>query len=463
MTVRPRRLERLIFFLHILALVCVSIYFILTTSPLVRYWADDFCAAIPLRNAGYLGAQVNWWMSWTGRYSYIAFLDIFELLGPWAAKILPVLIVVGASLALIPAFFFEVVLAPLFVIITLINAPNIIQTFYWQVGSLNYAFEFIFLNLFLSLLIWPRKKFNYKKVSYIGAFLLPLVAGGFSETFALAQIVLIAVLLVIIGLCNFSDKKFRFKLVVIGLIGSILSVGIMSLSPGNAARASIVDRPESFVFVLKSTFYGTKWYLQRMFMIPTFVVSLTLSAAAVFITVERKWKIFKNLFFGTKKMLLMMLLSIFSAIFSTAAVIFSGYYAMAYIPPERAMFVAIYMIFVSFFIFSFACSILILKNISDKLRKIFVWITLIVCAVSSAFIIKSTISSWGNIRQELTAYASDWDQEEVTLIKASEREDKVGVIKNISPVGSLDGFVENNGWVLGCVKEYYYLREIKLK
>jgi hypothetical protein len=456
-------MRRFLFLLPILILLGVGIYFILTTSPLVRYWADDFCSAIPLRNAGYWGAQVNWWMSWTGRYSYIAFLDIFELLGPWAAKVLPALIVVGAILALIPAFLFEVILAPLFVILTLINAPNIIQTFYWQVGSLNYAFEFIFLNLFLSLLVWPKKKFDHKKLAYIGAFLLPLIAGGFSETFALAQIVLIAVLLVIIGLCDFSDKKFRFKLVVIGLISSILSVGIMSLSPGNTARASIVDRPESVSFVIKSTFYGTKWYLQRMFMIPTFVVSLILSATPVFVTVERKWKMFKSLFFGTKKMFLIMFLSVLSAIFSTAAVIFSGYYAMAYTPPERAMFVAIYMIFVSFFIFCFAGSILILKIVSDKMKKYLVWLALILCIVSSAFIIKSTVSNWGNVRQELATYAKDWDLEEIALIKAGEREDKIGVIKNVKPVGSLDGFVENNGWVLGCVKEYYYLQEIRLK
>ena len=162
-------------------------------------------------------------------------------------------------------------------------------------------------------------------------------------------------------------------------------------------------------------------------------------------------------------MLLIMFLSVLLAIFSTAAVIFSGYYAMAYTPPERAMFVAIYMIFVSFFIFCFSGSILILKIISEKLRKSLVWIALIVCAISSVFIIKSTISSWGNIRQELATYAGDWDLEEITLIKASEREDKIGIIKNISPVGRLDGFVENNGWVLGCVKEYYYLQEIKLK
>jgi hypothetical protein len=451
-------MRRLLFLLPILTLLSVGIYFILTTTPLVRYWADDFCSAIPLRNAGYWGAQVNWWMSWTGRYSYIAFLDIFELLGPWAAKILPILIALGATLALIPAFFFEAVLAPLFVILVLINAPNLIQSFYWQVGSLNYAFEFIFFNLFISLLIWPKKKF-----AYISAFLLPLIAGGFSETIALAQIVLFAVILLIVVVSDLTDKKLRLKLTIIGLIGAIASVGIMSLSPGNAARASLVDRPESFAFVIKSTFYGTKWYLQRMFMIPTFVVSLVLSAMAIFVTVERKWKMFKKLFFGTRRILLIMLLSALSAIFSTGAVIFSGYYAMAYTPPERAMFIAIYMIFISFFIFCFAGSILVLKKVSDKLKKYLIWITLIISFASSIFLVKSTISNWGNIRQELVTYSRDWDLEESVLIEASGSEDRKAIIKNIKPVGSLDGFVENHGWVLGCVKEYYKLQEIRLK
>jgi hypothetical protein len=456
--IKSSYLGRILFLIPTLALLGICIYFVLTTSPLVRYWADDFCSAIPLRNGGYWGAQVGWWMTWTGRYSYIAFLDIFELLGPWAANTLPVLILIGTTLALIPAFTFEVVLAPLFVILALINAPNLIQSFYWQVGSLNYAFEFIFLNLFLSLLVWPKKKFAYPVT-----FILPLIAGGFSESYAMAQTVIISFILLIVFISGVPDKKLRIKLSVIGLIGSIVSIGIMSLSPGNAARASLVDHPESFAFVIKSTFYGTKWYLQRMFMIPTFVVSLILSAMAVFITVERKWKIFMKMFFGIKRMLLIMFLSILSAVFSTSAVIFSGYYAMAYTPPERAMFIAIYMIFISFIIFCFAGSVLCLKIISHKLKKYLIWVVLVFCFASSMFLIKSTISDWGNVRQELTTYARDWDSEKLVFIKAFESNDKKALIKNIKPVGELDGFTENRGWVLGCVKEYYKLKEIRLK
>lgn len=200
-----------------------------------------------------------------------------------------------------------------------------------------------------------------------------------------------------------------------------------------------------------------------MFMIPTFVVSLILSAMAVFITVERKWKIFMKMFFGTKRMLLIMFLSILSAVFSTAAVIFSGYYAMAYTPPERAMFIAIYMILMSFIIFCFAGSVLCLKMILHKLKKYLIWVVLVFCFASSAFLVKSTISDWGNVRQELTTYAWDWDSEKLVLIKAFGSNDKKALIKNIKPVGQLDGFTENRGWVLGCVKEYYKLKEIRLK
>jgi len=48
------------------------------------------------------------------------------------------------------------------------------------------------------------------------------------------------------------------------------------------------------------------------------------------------------------------------------------------------------------------------------------------------------------------------------LVKAFQ-ENKVATIKNIPSVGKIDGFVENNGWVLGCVKDFYRLEEIKLK
>ncbi len=449
-------LRRTFFWLPIIILVGTVIYFIITTSPFVRYWADDLCSGIFLRNSGFLGAQIGWWQSWTGRFSYIAFLDLFESFGPLSARILPLLLFAGLILTLVPAFFFETILAPFFVVIALINAPNLIQSFYWQVGSLNYAAEFIFLNLFISSLVWPKKY-----LAYPAAILLPFVAAGFSESFALSQITLFLFMILICWVGDFSDKKLRLKLLIIGLVAGIASIIFMSLAPGNAARYSVVDHPPSVAFVIKSTFLGTKWYLQRMLMIKPFVYSLILSVCVIFLTVERNIKFFEKWRISSRKLILLMLLFAASAVSTTAAVTFSAYWAMAYTPPERAMFIVIYMIFLAFWGFCFAGSILLTRYLKGGRRRLSVGLLLVLEIVFTVLLIRPVATNWKDIRTEITAFAKDWDVAEKTLVEAS-KEKSVAVIKNIKPVGQLDGYVENNGWVLNCTKEYYEVDKVKL-
>jgi hypothetical protein len=450
-----KMIKRNLFLAPAFLLILVAIYIILTTSPNVRYWADDFCAAIPLRNSGFWGSQIDWWNGWTGRYSYIFFLNIFESLGVWSAKVLPVLLFILLVISLIPVFFFEILLAPLFVVLALVNAPNLIQSFYWQVGSLNYTAEFIFFNLFLSLLVWPKKKFALPL-----AFLLPIVAGGFSESFALTQIVLIGSAVLILFVADFKDRAIRIKLGIAGLVGSVFSVLIMLMSPGNTARSQLVDTPESMMFVFKSTLLGTKWYLTRMLAVAPFVATLLLLFSAIFITVKSKWKLFRNFYAGPKRTFSIMTFSVLAGIFSCAAVIFSGYYATAYTPPERTMFIAIYAILASFVVFSFAVSILIIKFTKGIVSKYLYWLALLIYLTSSLYLFFSFTSHWRIVRSELEEYAISWDREEAFL-RGGEG-GRIVEIKNIKPVGGLDGFIENKGWVLGCVRQLYNLKEIRI-
>lgn len=160
-------------------LFLVSSYFILTTSSLVRYWADDFCSSVLLRNNGYFQSQIIWWNSWTGRYSYIAFLDLVELSGLIGAQVLPVILFAFFVLSFYLMFGLQISLV--LSILFLLNSPNIIQSFYWMTGSLNYYAPFIFLNFFLALLFRKSKKY----VNLIG-FVLIFIAVGFSESFGVA-------------------------------------------------------------------------------------------------------------------------------------------------------------------------------------------------------------------------------------------------------------------------------------
>ena len=161
-------------------------------------------------------------------------------------------------------------------------------------------------------------------------------------------------------------------------------------------------------------------------------------------------------------MFLFMFLATLSAILSSAAVIFSGYYAMSITPPERTMFIVIYSIFVSFFVFCFSGSILLLKNLTVKRTEWLIWVATVLGILASFLLIKSTITHWTGIRGQLADYARQWDQEEKVLMAVS-RENEIATIKNIKPVGELDGFVENKGWVTSCVSGYYQIKNIKIE
>lgn len=451
-------MKRLLFLIPLFLLIAVCTYFIFTTSPLVRFWVDDFCAAMPVRNGNLWQAQVGWWLSWTGRYSYIAFLDFFEMLGPWVVKFIPLITFPLLIIPLIFVFSFEIILAPIFVVLTLINAPNLIQSFYWQTGSFNYTTEYIFFNFFLLLLVKAKSKW-----AILTSFILLFIAGGFSEAYAATQIVMVGIILLILLIGNFQNKSLKIKLAISGIVGGLLSLFVMSLSPGNDVRASIATQPPSLMFVIRSTFFGTKWYLERMLLVKPFLMSLVLSASIIFVAVNTKWKIFQKLFFGTKKMITIMFLSILIAVGSTAAVIFTSYYATAYTPPERTMFIAIYSIFIGFFIFCFAGSIQLNKILSKEITKYLIWLAILLNFVSSGLLINSTVSHWGKIRTELSNYIQAWEPQEKILLEASRNGEKTATIENVQSVGQLDDFIQNKGWVLGCLRAYYNLKEIKLK
>src|SRR4030043_416228 len=137
-------------------LMLIVLYFVLTTVPSIRLWVDEFCTSALLKQEGFLKAQIYWWNNWTGKYSFVALHDIFEELGPWTTRVTPLVILPLLIAAIVPAVS-GVLLAAVFVVLTIVNAPNISQVFYWQMGSINYLAPFIFLNLFLSLLIIKTK------------------------------------------------------------------------------------------------------------------------------------------------------------------------------------------------------------------------------------------------------------------------------------------------------------------
>ncbi|MBP9759254.1 hypothetical protein KBD45_06165 [Candidatus Dojkabacteria bacterium] len=409
----------------IFTLFLVSVYFLFTTSSYVRFWADDFCSSVLLRTNGYWNSQIIWWKSWTGRYSYIAFLDLFELFGTNGARVLPIIL---AALFTLPLVLLFGVVGLLILPIILVNSPNIIQSFYWMTGSLNYFAPFVLLNFYLLIIFKPLKKYNS-----ILIFLLLFIATGFSEAFGIANMLFLLFLYLI------TTNTNRRKFIITGIIATISSLVLMSLSPGNDARSATVSHPANLFELIKSTLIYSKWYLVHLFYIKSFVISIFVIITSVFAYFGLKVKYFKN-------PKLVILLTIVFMVGITLAVVGLTHQAMNWEPPERVMSIVNNFILVLFTIFSVALSQMIGKRIPKSvLNLLFV--------ISMAALIYQASCDWGKVKSEVSDYSSKWDQVEVLLLNSKNQLEVL--VPNVKSVGKLDGFVENKGWVLSCIKAYY--------
>lgn len=428
-----KKINRYIF-IPISILFIFSGYYILTTSSLVRYWADDFCSSVLLRNNGFLESQIAWWKGWTGRYSATFFISLSEMLGQNFANILPLILFALFAVSLYAVF--GLMNSILITVIFLLVSPNIIQSFYWMTGSLNYFAPFIFLNFYLALLFRKSRKYTYLIAS-----ILIFIAVGFSESFGVALFFFLFYLLLVL------DKTKNRRLLVIGVASTVLSLGLMFLAPGNAVRSSTVSHPEGLLDLLTKTFSYSKWYLIHLLYIKEFVLSVLAIVVGAFVVLDRNKKYFES----PKKVILY---SIAFMIGITFVVVGLTYQAMNWEPPMRVMTIVNYMIIYSVVIASVALTQLYGKYTNSMVSKIMFFILIILLTLQ-------VNSQWGSVRDELKTYATGWDKIEASLVDAPDG--SIVKVPELKPVGKLDGFKENKGWVSSCVAGYYNLNELEYK
>src|SRR5262245_19974367 len=217
-----------------------------------RFVSDDFCTASVLGSYGFFGAQKHWFMTWTGRFSFVMAVDFAHLIGPKIVRFLPT-IVLGAWLAALTWAISQamvvvdcarpktvsLLLAEMILVCTLAATPSVYQSLYWQTGVLTYVAPVVFASAFLGLLcivvVADRKP--SLAVMLLGGF-LTFIASGFSESFAFLEG---AALSLVVFLSYASDqnsllgKKNRMFLFV-SLVGAILGAAVVLAAPGNNSR-----------------------------------------------------------------------------------------------------------------------------------------------------------------------------------------------------------------------------------
>lgn len=436
---------------------------IFSTSLSVRMWADDFCTAVVFKQNGFWGSQLFSWLTWSGRYSYNFFIYFFILFGSKIVTFVPIITFYLLAFSLwivltsvlsekykVQAFLFSIT----FLIVILNNTPNIVQSLYWFGGDLIYTFPFVFFNIFLIFLtIFPKKKQKVRLLLATLSFLVLFFATGFSESLIFPFLIFIGFGLIINNLFRGTSKRYINKTLLWGLGGVLMSFLLMYFSPGTAARSMSLDKPYNLLWVITSSFDSTVYYLKELLPSKPFWYSVGLVFSLAYYCV-RYMAVFNKKILSSLKASTLVVVSTVAGILTVYSVYFISFYSMAYHPPERALIIPIYFIFIYMSVGFFAINYFVYSRLGVSSRRNISNFVFLVFVLSLVLLARDTYRRWRFLKNDLRTYADAWDIQEES-IKQQKGSSSTIYMKYIPPVGRIDGFKDNKGWVTGCVAGFY--------
>ena len=324
-----------------------------------RYIADDFCTASILNQEGLIQSQVYWYTEWSGRFAFTFTVTLIELIGPIVVPILPALTIMVwiaiTSWALKPTLAKSLNTKPIYsmlafsiliVFTTIDQAPDVIQSLYWQTGAITYIFPLLFLTLYYGLIqhIGDERKSKKELVPWIaGSILLSFISGGFSEISAILQVCVILIALVIIYLL-FPNRFSTEKRIVLfsGLLGSFLSLAVVILAPGNMIRRSLFAEPLPFFDIARTALdFGWDFFhktLTRIYM--TTYLSIIFPALFILTFWKKPDHPPSAKSGGIGKPILFFLLAPIIALFLIVCCMVPSIYGTGGYPPDRALIIS---------------------------------------------------------------------------------------------------------------------------
>jgi len=246
-----------------------------------RYIADDFCTAGTLRRLGFWESQSNWYLHWSGRYTFTFVATGLNLLGPGITPWLPLAALVvwlGAAAYLFRAWTpkddrsaswpIPFALSALLLFFTVEGAPNLYQSLYWQTGMLTYTLPLALGTFYLGWLLRRSRQAGGARPAPLvlaGYAIFAFLLGGFSETFAGLQTAAMTLWMGgILVLPAKSPRRGSSWLYAAGLLGSLLALLVVAMAPGNAVRQSALPVQAQWVEIVARSWKDMFIFLARV-------------------------------------------------------------------------------------------------------------------------------------------------------------------------------------------------------
>jgi hypothetical protein len=473
--------------LKILLIAIVVVFFVpLLAHALLgsytRYIADDWCTAATVLSQGLVRAQYTWYMNWSGRYSFTFAVSLSELIGIKLVPLLPA-ITLGLWITVTtwtvyqfrdrgfrsnPALI-SLLIAELFVYAILESIPNVHQSLYWQTGMLTYIAPLILFTLMIGIFMYKLRQEAHQHSSSSNLLLgiLAFLAGGFSEMYvALQAAVFLTAFVAILALRRENLRQTLTPMLIIGLIGSIVSMTIIFFAPGNEIRQTLTpDSPGLLKVIGLSALYGIKFIGKSVLLSPIPTTLSLIVPALITLTLlsneqrprerqspENRRNLYSLIFFTPIVGYLLITCSMAPSVYGVSA-----------FPEDRALTIPQLVLTITI-IFWGALAGIALKRSRIEIEQFRRWITVIVCSiVIFLLLIGPLLSARDNFARAptLRAYAGRWDDRDLEIHDALEGGAKHLVVTALGFTGGLADIKDDpDYWVNRCFANYYGLESV---
>jgi hypothetical protein len=483
MMARQNQWARLLFYALLLVMLS-SLALFAYLGTFTRYMADDYCSAAALKNDGFWGAQSYWWQNWSGRYSFSFVISLVELLGLRIVPILPGMVIALWLFSLVwgtlPLFkklkvshdvAGALFLSSVALWSTYRSVDDYPQIVFWQTGILTYPVSIILFFIGLGLAVRrTAAPVGIKWWELLLWFVYAWIAGGFSETGVVIQIALLAILLLVVALTKNKHKKIYFPILLAALIGSVVSLLVIALSPGNAIRSagfqSIPPIAQSFFGSIIETFS----FLPSLAGRHTTLFVFGLLAGAFFVY----YFIPVDLQFSKSLLVIYLAASLLFVLMGIWAGIVPAYLLRGGVPPQRVLLFA-YFLAACLAIFWGVLGALLLRSMLPRTSSALQgWISLGLLGLIIFWGVLPFAKSQVDLVLPLRNYSSLWDDRHQALLVAPLHggSDIVTTdltrVKALSELGTrlwLVGDFETSPeyWINRCAARYYGLDKISVK
>jgi hypothetical protein len=188
-----------------------------------RYLFDDYAYAAVLRETGFWRSQAYWYTGWSGRYAFTFAVACAESIGPRLVPLLPALLIAVWSVVAVRSFRSAAALAAVYAAVA--GAPDAYQSTLWQTGLLSYAAPLVLMTAWCG--AWLRREDDRVRPADI---VVPLLAGGFSETAAICNAIFF-----LLG-ALFAGRRRPFAA---GAASALVALAIVAAAPGNLVRHAL--------------------------------------------------------------------------------------------------------------------------------------------------------------------------------------------------------------------------------